>query len=441
LTSDLFGELFLPEDLRAATSDRAWVQAMLDFEAALAEAEAKAGVIPAEAAAAIAAACRADRFDAAALGREGRGAGNPAAPLVKALTEAVEGGGAGYVHWGATSQDVMDTAAMLVAQRSLLVIEEELAGLAAACASLADQHRGTVMVARTLLQQALPTSFGFKSAGWLVAVVEARARLRAIPLAVELGGAAGTLASLGLQGTAVLAILAESLGLEEPVLPWHTARGGVAELGSCLGLAAGAIGKVALDVKLLSQTEVAEVAEPAGEGRGGSSTLPQKRNPVGSALALACAHRVRGEASILVEAMTQEHERAAGAWQAEWQALGDALAYTGGAAASMREVLEGLEVRPERMRQNLDMTGGLVMSEAVSMAIADRVGRAEAQRLIADAVGRASESGRSLREELIADSQLELSSEEIDAALDPEGYLGSANAFVDRALEAWREHR
>jgi 3-carboxy-cis,cis-muconate cycloisomerase len=441
LTSDLFGELFLPEDLRAATSDRAWVQAMLDFEAALAEAEAKAGVIPAEAAAAIAAACRADRFDAAALGREGRGAGNPAAPLVKALTEAVEGGGAGYVHWGATSQDVMDTAAMLVAQRSLLVIEEELAGLAAACASLADQHRGTVMVARTLLQQALPTSFGFKSAGWLVAVVEARARLRAIPLAVELGGAAGTLASLGPQGTAVLAILAESLGLEEPVLPWHTARGGVAELGSCLGLAAGAIGKVALDVKLLSQTEVAEVAEPGGEGRGGSSTLPQKRNPVGSALALACAHRVRGEASILVEAMTQEHERAAGAWQAEWQALGDALAYTGGAAASMREVLEGLEVRPERMRQNLDMTGGLVMSEAVSMAIADRVGRAEAQRLVADAVGRASESGRSLREELIADSQLELSSEEIDAALDPEGYLGSADAFVDRALEAWREHR
>ncbi len=441
MTSDLFGELFLPEDLRAATSDRAWVQAMLDFEAALAEAEAKTGVIPAEVAAAIAASCRADRFDAAALGREGRAAGNPAAPLVKALTEAVEGDGAGYVHWGATSQDVMDTAAMLVAQRALLVIEEELAGMAEACARLADQHRGTVMVARTLLQQALPTSFGFKSAGWLVAVVEARARLRSIPLAVELGGAAGTLASLGPQGTAVLATLAESLGLEEPVLPWHTARSGVAELGSSLALAAGAIGKVALDVKLLSQTEVGEVAEPSGEGRGGSSTLPHKRNPVGSALALASAHRVRGEASILVEAMTQEHERAAGAWQAEWQALSNALAYTGAAAASMREVLEGLEVRPERMRQNLEMTGGLVMTEAVSMAIADRVGRAEAKRLVADAVSRASESGRSLRDELSADSQLELSSAEIDAALDPEGYLGSADAFVDRALEAWREHR
>jgi 3-carboxy-cis,cis-muconate cycloisomerase len=441
-SSGLFGELFLSEAVRAATSDRAWVQAMLDFEAALAAAEAEAGLIPSHAAEAIAAACQAGRFDAAALGREGKATANPAAPLVSALTDAVEGDAAGYVHWGATSQDVMDTAAMLVARRALKVIDEELAAVAAACAVLADEHRETLMVARTLMQQALPTSFGFKVAGWLSAVVAARARLTAIPLTVELGGAAGTLASLGSEGTRVLAALADGLGLEEPLLPWHTARGGIAELGAALALAAGALGKVALDVKLLAQTEVGEVAESGGEGRGASSTLPHKRNPVGSALALACAGRVRGEASILLEAMVQEHERAAGAWQAEWPALSDALAYAGGAAAAMREVLEGLDVRPQRMRQNLDSTGGLVMTEAVSMAVADRIGRGEARRLVGDAVHRAAESGRSLREEIGEDPLLGdlLSTAEIDAVLDPARYLGSAEAFVDRALAAWKEH-
>jgi 3-carboxy-cis,cis-muconate cycloisomerase len=271
-------------------------------------------------------------------------------------------------------------------------------------------------------------------------VVEARERLAAIPLAAELGGAAGTLASLGPQGLRVLELLAEQLGLEEPLLPWHTARGSVAALGADLALTAGALEKIALDVKLLAQTEVAEVAEPAGEGRGISSTLPQKRNPVGSALAIACAHQVRGAASILLDAMAQEHERAAGAWQAEWPALNDALAYTGGAAAAMGEVLGGLEVHAERMRENLDTTGGLVLAEAVSMAIAERTGRSEAHRLVAAAARRAAESGRSLREELVDDAEVseQLSSEEIDAALDPDNYLGSADAFIDRALNAWQ---
>lgn len=433
--------MFVPEDVRAATSGRAWVQAMLDFEAALAAAEAQAGIVPTEAAAAIEAACRADRFDAATLGREGRSTANPAAPLVSALTDAVEGDAAGYVHWGATSQDVMDTAAMLVARRTLAIVDGELDRVAAACAGLAEEHRATVMVARTLLQQALPTTFGLKAAGWLATVVEARERLAAIPLAAELGGAAGTLASLGPQGQRVLELLAEELGLEEPLLPWHTARGSVAELGAALALAAGALGKIALDVKLLAQTEVAEVAEPAGEGRGASSTLPQKRNPVGSALAIACAHQVRGDASILLDAMAQEHERAAGAWQAEWPALSDALAYTGGAAASMGEVLGGLEVRTERMRENLESTGGLVLAEAVSMAMAERTGRSEAHRLVAAAARRAAESGRPLREELVDDAEVreQLSTEEIDAALDPGNYLGSADAFIDRALNAWKQ--
>jgi 3-carboxy-cis,cis-muconate cycloisomerase len=440
-SSDLFGTLFLPGSVRAAVADRAWIAAMLEFEAALAAAEARAGVIPADAAAAIAAACGAERFDPEALGREARAAGNPAVPLVRALTEAVEGDAARYVHWGATSQDVMDTAAMLVARRALAVVDEELRAVAAACAALADEHRGTAMPGRTLLQQALPTTFGLKAAGWLCAADDARRRLEALPLAVELGGAAGTLASLAPEGIRVLGHLAEELGLDEPVVPWHTSRARLAELGAALALAAGALEKIAQDLALLAQTEVGEVAEPAGHGRGGSSTLPHKRNPVGSVLAVACARRVRGEASILLGAMAQEHERAAGAWQAEWEALSGALAYTGGAAAALREALEGLEVRPARMRENLDLTGGLVLAESVSMALGERVGRSEAHRLVEAASRRAVEAGRPFREELLGDDAIraELSAEEIERALDPDGYAGEAGALVERALARHRE--
>jgi 3-carboxy-cis,cis-muconate cycloisomerase len=333
----------------------------------------------------------------------------------------------------------MDTAAMLVARRALAVIGAELDAVAAACARQADEHRNTVMPGRTLLQQALPTTFGLKAAGWLCAVDDARRRLAALPLAVELGGAAGTLASLAPEGIRVLGYLAEELDLEEPVLPWHTARARVAELGAALALAAGALEKVARDVTLLAQTEVAEVSEPAGDGRGGSSTLPHKRNPVGSVLAIACARRVRGEASILLGAMVQEHERAAGAWHAEWDALGGALAYTGGTAAAVREALEGLDVRPERMRENLELTGGLILSESVSMALRERIGRSEAHHLVEAASRRAVEAGRPFREELLDDEAIELSSEEIDRALDPAAHLGSANAFIERALERYRE--
>jgi 3-carboxy-cis,cis-muconate cycloisomerase len=442
-SSDLFGTLFLPGFVRTAVGDRAWIAAMLEFEAALAAAEARAGLIPAEAAPAIAAACRAERFDPEALGREARAAGNPAVPLVRALTEAVEGDAARYVHWGATSQDVTDTAAMLVARRALAVLGEELDAIAAACARLADEHRHTAMPGRTLLQHALPITFGLKAAGWLCAVDDARRRLEAVPLAVELGGAAGTLAALAPQGVRVLGHLAEELGLEEPVVPWHTSRARLAELGAALALAAGALEKIAQDVTLLAQTEVAEVAEPAGDGRGGSSTLPHKRNPVGSVLAIACARRVRGESSILLGAMAQEHERAAGAWQAEWEALSGALAYTGGAAAALREVLEGLEVRPERMRQNLDLTGGLVLAESVSMALRERVGRSEAHRLVEAACRRSVEQGRPFREELLRDEAIgaELSEEEIDRALDVDAYPSEAAALVERALSRYRDRR
>jgi 3-carboxy-cis,cis-muconate cycloisomerase len=442
-SSQLFGALFVPDRMREATSDRAWIAAMLEFEAALAAAEAQAGVIPEEAATAIAAACDAERFDAAALGRAARAAGNPAAPLVRSLTEAVEGDASRFVHWGATSQDVMDTASTLVARQALALIAEELGAVAAVCARLADEHRDTPMAGRTLLQQALPTTFGLKAAGWLVGVLDAQRRLAAVPLAVELGGAAGTLASLGGAGLRVLGLLAERLQLEEPVVPWHTARARMAELGAALALAAGTMEKLAQDVTLMAQTEVAEVAEPAGDGRGGSSTLPHKRNPVGSALAMACARRVRGEASILLAAMAQEHERAAGAWHAEWEALGGALAYTGGAAAAVREVLDGLEVRPERMRENLELTGGLVLAESVSVALGERIGRSEAHAVVEAASRRAVEGGRPFREELLDDETVrsQLSREDLDRALDLEGYAGDAAALVDRALARYEERR
>lgn len=297
------------------------------------------------------------------------------------------------------------------------------------------------MPGRTLLQQALPTTFGLKAAGWLVAVLEARKRLRTVResgLAAQLGGAAGTLASLGPAGTQVLQEFAQELGLPEPVVPWHTARLRIAELGNVLSLVAGVMHKLALDIVLMAQTEVAEVAEADS---GGSSTLPHKRNPVGSVLTVACAHRVQSLSHTLHTSMVQEHERAAGAWHAEWEALSDALALTGAAAAEMRRVTEGLQAYPESMRGNLDATGGLLLTENVTTILAKRIGRLEAHELVERAAQRTMNSGRSLREELLEEPEIRehLSSEDIDAALDPEKYLGSSGEFVDRALDFYRE--
>ena len=431
-SSALFDGLFLPEPIAAAVSDHAWIAAMLEFEAALAVAEARVGVIPPDAAEAIEAACEPDGFDPATLGREARASGNPAAPLVAALTEKVEGDAAGYVHWGATSQDVLDTAAMLVARRTLATIQADLHAVAQSSASLADSHRGTLMPARTLMQQALPTTFGLKAAGWLTSALHAGHRLARLRLPVQLGGAAGTLAALGDRGLAVLRELGAELGLAEPVVPWHAERSAVAELGAALAISASALDKLALDVVLMSQTEVGELSEAAGEGRGGSSTLPHKRNPVASIRVRACARGARAAAGLLIDSRAGEHERAAGAWPAEWSAVSDALRFTGGAAAAMREAVEGIEVHPERMRQNLERTGGLVMTEALTMALAERVGRGEAKQL----VERAIQAGGSLREALSNLDQLE--PEEVERALEPSGYLGAADALIDRALEAYR---
>ena len=367
----LFTSIFVPDAVADAVSDAAWLRAMLEAEAALAAAEAEVGVIPAAAAEAIAAGCRAARFDAGELGVAARDAGNPVVPLVRALREAVGGDAARWVHHGATSQDVLDTAAMLVAKRALGPVDAELGGVAAACARLAREHRGTVMAGRTLLQQAMPVTFGLKAAGWLVGVSEARARLAAAPLAAQLGGAAGTLAGLGEHGPAVLAGFAARLGLPEPPLPWHGDRGRIAGLGAALALAAGAVEKIALDVVLLAQSEVGEVAEASEGGRGGSSAMAHKHNPAGAVRARGAARAVRGAAGVLLEAMAGEHERAAGAWHSEWTALSGALAGTGGAAWAAGEALAGLTIRPDRMRANLDALLDELGTDAIDVGSAE----------------------------------------------------------------------
>ena len=447
MSEDLFGPIFVPDRFREAVSGSAWLQAMLDMEGALAVAQARAGLIPDEAAKTIVSRLDAALFDPEEIGHQGRAAGNPVPPLVRSLTTAVSEvseDAARYVHKGATSQDVTDTAMMLVAKRALGLILAELDGISSACARLAESHRDTIMAGRTLLQQALPTTFGLKAAGWLVSVLEARRQLldvRSSRLAAQLGGAVGTLASLGPNGTKVLSEFARELDLSEPVIPWHADRARVAEVGGALSLAAGVLGKISLDVILLSQTEVGEVAEPSDGGRGGSSTLPHKRNPILSVTAAASASRVVDLSRTLEAAMIAEHERAAGAWHSEWEALSSALALTGGAAAAVREVTEGLQVNTERMRENLDVTGGLLLAENVTTGAAERLGRLKAHDVVRAVARRAVDGPRSFREELLGDDEIRevLSEEEIDAALDPAGYLGSAGTFVDRALALYRK--
>jgi 3-carboxy-cis,cis-muconate cycloisomerase len=440
----LFDGVLARGRVREEVADRAWLTAMLDVEAALARAQARAGLIPTEDAEAIAAACRPDAFDLAAIGRDAAQSGTPVVPLVRALTEAVGGAAAAHVHAGATSQDVMDTAAMLVARRALEPLLEDLAGAADAAAGLAAAHRGTPIAGRTLLQQAAPTTFGAKAAGWLAGLDAAASRLaqvRSAVLAVQLGGAVGTLASLQDRGVEVLGVFAAELALAEPAVPWHTDRTRIAELAGALGVAAGAAGKPARDVTLLAQTEVAEVREE-GTG-GGSSTLPQKRNPVAAVCAVACALRAPALVGALHATMVQEHERAAGAWHAEWRSLSDLLSTVGSAAAWLRESLEHLEVDPARMRANLDLTGGMLLAERVTTALTPALGRLPAHELVERACGEAQSSGRPLADTLAAipDLHAHLDAEAIGGLLDPTSYLGSAEVFVDRALDAHRGER
>jgi 3-carboxy-cis,cis-muconate cycloisomerase len=423
-------------------SPEALVQAMLAFEAALARAEARAGIIPQEAAEDIAARCQSMFFEVEALYREAAVAGTLAIPLVRQLTALVSGDAKSFVHWGATSQDAMDTALMLQMRAGLDQLLEGLLGVCAACAAHVEQHRLTLMPGRTLLQQAVPITFGLKAARWLDMTArqvqmlrEDRQRL----LVVQLGGAAGTLAALGARGPQVVALLAEELGLKAPGLPWHTERDRVARIAASFGIAAGAMAKIAGDVLLLAQTEVGEAAEASSPGKGSSSAMPQKHNPISATFAAASARLAIGAVPVVLAAMAQEHERAAGGWQAEWSALPDLFRHTAGAVWHIREAVSGLQVDAARMQANLDQTGGLLMAESLTMALAPQLGKSEAQRVVQALCEQALSSGRKLRQVALMDARVQaiLSPEATDHALDPRSYLGSADTWMNRALEAY----
>jgi len=431
-------------DVAAIFADDGRLQAMLDFEAALAAAEAKLGVIPADAAAAIAAECRVDRLDLAGFADDAAQAGNLAIPLVKRLTARVaarDQAAARFVHWGATSQDAIDTGLVLQLRSALDAIEGELARLADALAALAVAHKRTVLVGRTWLQQALPITFGLKAAGWLDGVERHRARLRAVRprlFVLQFGGAAGSLASLGERGLAVAEALAGELELGLPDLPWHGQRDRFAELGALFGLVTGSLGKIARDLSLLMQTEIGEAFEPAGTGRGGSSTMPHKRNPVAAAAVLAAATRAPGLVATLMAAMVQEHERGLGGWHAEWVVLPELAILTAGALTQTADVVAGLELDTARMRANLDITHGLIMAEAVTMALGAALGRLEAHHLVEAACRRAIAERRHLRDVLAAEPAVaaRLDAAALDHLFDPTNYLGVAEALIDRVLAA-----
>ncbi|MFV0132638.1 3-carboxy-cis,cis-muconate cycloisomerase [Streptomyces sp. HMX87] len=420
----------------AATGDLAYLRALLDAEAALTRAQTALGLAPAGAATAVTEAADPDRFDVRALAERARGGGNPVIPLVADLTAAVGEEYGPYVHRGATSQDIMDTATMLVAARSLAPVLADLARTEGALARLAAGHRDTVMPGRTLTQHAVPTTFGLKAAGWRSLVLDARDRVTAVRdgLPVQLGGAAGTLAAFGAYGApdpaALPAAYARELGLRATALPWHTLRTPVADLAGCLAFAAGALGKLAVDVLALSRTEIAEVAEGGG---GGSSAMPHKANPVRATLIAAAARRAPQLAATLYGSLAAEDERPAGAWHAEWEPLRELLRLVGGAARDAADLAEGLRVRPGAMRAHLDLTHGLIVSERLSAELAPVLGRSRAKALLTELARRTHAEDRPLGE-LLAD-QPELADVDLASLTDPAQYTGSAASLTDRALE------
>lgn len=442
----LLDPLFTTDRMAEVFSDAARLQGVLDFEAALARAEARAGLIPAEAATAIAASCRAELFDLQSLGRAASLAGNFAIPVVNALTQLVgrtDAPAARYVHWGATSQDAQDTGLVLQLRRALDLLEQDLTRAADTVAQLADRHRGTALAGRTFLQHAQPITFGLKCAGWLSALERHRARLaetRRRALVLQLGSAVGTLDALGPRALEIASLLAESLRLDVPDLPWHGHRDRLAEVATTLGLLVGTLGKIGTDVALLMQTEVAEAFEPLAPGRGGSSSMPQKHNPVGSVVARAAAMRVPALVSVMLSAMVQEHERALGSWHAEWETLPEIARLTAGALDQLNQVLEGLQIDEARMRRNLELTDGAIQAGAVAAALSQRLGRQEAHERVAEAVRRAAAQGRRLREVLGEDRAIQaaLPASELDRLLDPREAIGMAEALVDRALATRR---
>src|SRR5712672_3319391 len=440
--SPLLAPMLSSAAMRAVCDDGAYLQHMLDFEAALARTEAAAGVIPANAAGPIAKACKASSFDLVDLAEAATRSGNLAIPLVKALTANVakaDADAARYVHWGATSQDVIDTAGMLTLRAAIDALAPDLDRAIAGFAKLARQHRNTAVVARTWLQHALPMPFGLKLAEYAAALHRSRTRLqrlRSEGLALQFGGAAGTLAALGDKGMVVAEKLAQELKLPLPDAPWHTHRDRIAEASSVFAILAGTCGKIARDTQLMMQTDVAEAFEPSGEGRGGSSTMPHKRNPVAAAAGLGAAMMAPNLAATIFAAQIQDHERSAGPWHAEWPTLPALMLVTSGALAAIVDIAEGMEVDAARMRVNLDASHGLIMAEAVTMALAEKIGKSDAHHLIEAASKKAVADRKHLRDVLTADAKVtaHLNAEKLARLFEPMAYQGVSQALIDRLL-------
>ncbi|KAA8691990.1 3-carboxy-cis,cis-muconate cycloisomerase [Pseudomonas caricapapayae] len=441
-SNQLFDTYFTQTGMREIFSDEGRVQGMLDFEAALARAQARVGLIPPDVVADIERSCHARLFDFGELAIAIGSAGNSAIPLVKALGRQIATRSAEaerYVHMGATSQDVMDSGLILQLRRAIVLLEHDLTRLADALAVQAQRHATTPLAGRTWLQQATPVTLGMKIAGWLGAVTRHRQRLHEIQprlLCLQFGGASGSLAALGDQAFSVAEALAGELNLQLPEQPWHTQRDRLVEFASLLGMIAGSLGKLGRDVSLLMQTEVGEVFEPSAPGKGGSSTMPHKRNPVGAAVMISAATRAPGLVATMFAAMPQEHERSLGLWHAEWETLPELCCLVSGSLQQALQVIPGLEVDAERMGLNLQSTKGLVLAESVSIALAQRIGRDAAHHLVEQCCRRAVEQGAHLRHVLGENPQVceQFSSDELDRLLDPAHYLGQARQWVERAV-------
>ncbi len=441
--SPILGSLYGSDAMRAVFDERTYFQRMLDVEAALARVQARLGIIPADAAEAITKAAKVENLRTEELAASARNVGYPVVGLVAGLSRAA-GEAGGWTHWGATTQDIMDTATVLQIREGLSLIRDSLRDTAKALTAQAGKHRHTVMAGRTHLQQALPTTLGLKCAVWaqpLITHVHRLDELRPRVEQVSFAGAAGTLASLGDKGVAVMEGLAAELGLAAPVAPWHVSRDSLAETAAILGLVCGSLAKLATDVILLAQTEVGELSEPYVAGRGSSSTMPQKRNPIASEYILAAARTVHALVPVMFGAMAADHERATGPWQAEMLALPQAFVLTHGALQHAASIAHGMVVDAARMRRNLDRTGGLIVAEAVMMGLAPHLGRGEAHHVVKHACDAALAENISLAEALAREEAVasRLDRQTIERLTDPAHYLGSADAFIDRVLHAAAE--
>ena len=440
IDSIVFRHIFSSESMRQVFSDENRVQCYLDIEAALARVQARLGLIPQRAADEITAKCTLDIIDMDKLKSKTELIGYPVLPVVQQLVAACSDHLGEYCHWGATTQDITDTATIMQIRQALSLIEEDLAAISGHLADLARRYRDTPMAGRSNLQQAVPITFGYKVATWLSAIERHQQRLAELlprVLVGEFGGAAGTLASLGTAGLQVQEGLMAELGLGQPEIAWHTERDQIAEVGCFLGLVTGTLGKIATDVKLLMQTEVGEVFEPYAKDRGSSSTMPQKRNPISSNYIHACVAMVRQLVAALLDAMVEDHERSTGPWEIEWIAVPEIFLLTAGALQQARSLLAGLEVDAARMRANLEITQGQISTEAVMMGLAPYLGRQKAHDLVYDISRQASVSGQSLLDLLAENEEIAASLDRAALAklLDPAEYLGLSGEMVDRVLE------